>query len=669
MVTRIAIVIAVASLLGLPVVGATAPANVRDVLRIVRLADPHFSPDGKTIAVVETRAHVDTDDFQSEITLVDVASQQVRPLTRERHHAASPRWSPAGDAIGFLAPDADKVMQLYIASMAGGDALQLTRGKDGIEQFAWSPDGTTIAVAMADPKPELSGEDKFRTAFKVGNDDFTISEAVRPVHLWLIPSQGGELKRLTSGTWSLPSSLPPGPPSSPISWSKDGKSIILVRQESPSTGDQFLTRVQVVDIASGQIRSLTGDTTLEGYPVLSPDGASVAYWRARAGQPWNFQDVWLAPYAGGAGRDISVALDKNVYYTRWSPQGDWLLVGANVDTTVGLWRLAPSGAVTPLALGSVTPTNGYWLDADIAANGAIAVVGQTKTDPYELYLLPSGAPPGSAPTALTTANAGLADIALARSETVHWKGPVGRLLDGVITYPANYREGQAYPLVLLVHGGPNSSSRERFSLLPQVLASHDWVVFEPNYRGSDNHGNAFFVAIYKDAGQGPGEDVMSGVAYLKSRGLVDSTRMAVTGWSYGGFMTTWLAGHYPVWKAAVAGAALTDWVEMYDLSDGNVTEPAATGASPYVGDGMAINRKQSPSSSYAKIKAPTLILCDTGDFRVPITQSFSLYRALNDNHVTTEFYAIPTGGHFPGDPVRQMDVYQRWSDWLVRYLK
>ena len=161
---------------------------------------------------------------------------------------------------------------------------------------------------------------------------------------------------------------------------------------------------------------------------------------------------------------------------------------------------------------------------------------------------------------------------------------------------------------------------------------------------------------------------MSGVEYLKGRGLVDPGRMAVSGWSYGGFMTTWLAGHYPVWKAAVAGAAVTDWVEMYNLSDGNVTQSEATGASPYVGDGMALNRRQSPSSAMTKITAPTLIMCNTGDFRVPITQSFGLYRALRDNHVTTEFYAIPSGGHFPGDPVRQMDVFERWVDWIKRFL-
>ncbi len=668
MLVRAAARVAFALLMLTPLIAATTPVTVRDLLRIVRLTDPHFSPDGKTIALVETRARVDaTDEYQSEIILVDVASHQVRPLTRERHHAAAPRWSPAGDAIAFLAPDANKVLQLFTMPLAGGDALQLTHTKDAVEQFAWSPDASTIAIAVADPKPELKGEDKFRTAFKVGNDDMTVSEAVRPVHLYLLPAQGGEPKRLTSGTWSLPSSLPPGPPSSPIAWSKDGKSIILVRQETPSTGDQFLARIQVLDIASGSIRSLTGDTLLEGYPTLSPDGASVAYWRNRDAHPWNVQDVWLAPFAGGAGRDISLTLDKNVYTTRWSPQGDWLLVGGNVDTSVGLWRLTAAGAVTPLNLGSVIPTNSFWLETDIAANGAIAFVGQTKTDPYELYLLPAGS--DSAPLALTQVNAGLADLTLARSETIRWKGPGGRTLDGVITYPINYTAGHAYPLVLYIHGGPNSSSRERFNLMPQILATHDWIVFEPNYRGSDNHGNAFFAAIYKDAGQGPGEDVMSGVAYLKSRGLIDAARMAVTGWSYGGFMTTWLAGHYPEWKAAVAGAPVTDWVEMYDLSDGNVTQWAATGASPYVGDGMAINRRQSPSSTVTKITAPTLVMCDTGDFRVPIPQSFGLYRALKDNHVTTEFYAIPTGGHFPGDPIMQMDVDQRWVDWLVTYLK
>ena len=567
--------------------------------------------------------------------------------------------------LGFLAPDADKVGQLWVASMSGGDALQLTHGKDAISQFAWSPNGQQIAYAVADPKPDLKDEAKFRTAFPIGNDDITTSEAVRPTHLWLIAASGGEPKRLTSGKWSIPSSLPPGPPSSPVQWTHDGKSILIVRQETPSTGDQDKASIQVLDVASGALRALTGKARLEGYPKLSPDGSTVAYWRNRDAKPYEFQDVWLAPEAGGAGHDISVQLDQNVYGTWWSPDGKSLLAGGNIDTTVGLWRLRLDGTHERLDLNGIMPINGYWMDADLGGRGEVAFVGQTKTDPYELYWIPAV---GGAPVALTDKNAGLADLTLGRSETVTWKGPGGRMLDGVLTYPADFHEGRRYPLVLYVHGGPNSSSKERFSVMPQAMATHGWLVFEPNYRGSDNRGNAFFASIYKDAGQGPGEDVMSGVEYLKNRGLVDPNKMAVTGWSYGGYMTTWLAGHYPVWKAAVAGAPVTDWVQMYDLSDGNVTIPFQTGASPYVGDGMALNRRQSPASSVTKIKAPMLIMCDTGDFRVPIAQSFGLYRALKDNNVTTEFWAIPTGGHFPGDPILQMDVYSRWIEWLTRYL-
>jgi len=643
---------------------AQAP-SVRDLIRQVHLSDPQLSPDGRTVAMVEGRADLESDEFYTEVVLVDVPDGRVRPLTRERHHAGSPRWSPTGDRIAFIAPDSAKIGQVFVLPMSGGDALQLTKAKDGVSQFAWSPDGATIAYAVADPKPDLKGEEKFRNAFRVGNDDFTISEAVRPTHLWLISAHGGDAKRLTSGTWSLPSSLPPGPPSSPIMWSKDGKSILIVRQETPSTGDQLRARVQVLEVASGAIRSLTGDTTLEGYPKLSPDGTKVAYWRNRDAHAWEFQDVWLAPFAGGAGHDLSTRLDANLFGTWWLPDGKSLLVGGNTATTVGLWRLGLDGSSARIELAGIMPNNAYWLDLDVGSRGEIVFVGQTKTDPYELYLI---APHGGQARLLTHENASLSDLTLARSETITWKGPQGLPLDGLLTWPADYHEGHAYPLVLLIHGGPNSSSRERFSLLPQLLATHGWFVFEPNYRGSDNRGNAFYASIYRDAGQGPGEDVMSGVDYLKSRGLIDPGHMAVSGWSYGGFMTTWLAGHYPVWKAAVAGAAVTDWIEMYDLSDGNVTVPEGTGASPYIGDGMEVNRRQSPSSAMTKIRAPTLILCNTGDFRVPITQSYGLYRALMDNHVTTEFYAIPSGGHFPGDPVRQMDVYQRWIDWLQRFL-
>lgn len=663
-------VLAGAALLALGSLGARTaeakPVTPRELVRTVKLADPHLSPDGRTIAVVETRPDLESDQFRSEIALVDANDGKSRPFTRERHHAGAPRWSPDGSRLAFTAPDADKHLQVFVASLAGGDALQLTHAKDSVSQFAWSPDGSQIVYAVADPAPELKGEDKFRTAFKVGHDDITVAEPVRPTHLWLIPSEGGEAKRLTKGAWSLPSSLPPGPPSSPVVWTADGKTLIYVEQKTPSTGDQFYSRLMALDVTTGATRAITGETQFEGYPQLSPDGRTIAYWRNRNGEPWQFQDVWLTPFGGGAGRDISTALDKNIYLTRWSPDGGWMLVGANTGTTVGLWRLKPDGSSTRLDLGAVMPNNGYWLDVDLGRDGSIVFVGQTANDPGELYRVPPG---GGAPVLLTHVNAGLADLTLGKTETIHWTGPGGRTLDGVLTYPPGFTPSRRYPLVLYIHGGPNSASRERFGLMPQSLAAKGWVVFEPNYRGSDNAGGAFYASIYKDAGQGPGEDVMSGVEHLKAKGFVDPTRMAVTGWSYGGFMTTWLAGHYPVWKAAVAGAAVTDWSTMYDLSDGNLTIVGQTGISPWARGGREANWRQSPASAFDRIRAPTLIMSDTGDFRVPIAQSYGLFHALEENKVETEFYAIPTGGHFPGDPIRQIDVYDRWIAWLDGHLK
>jgi dipeptidyl aminopeptidase/acylaminoacyl peptidase len=645
---------------------AAHPVTVRDFARVAKLSDPQFSPDGRSVVLTETRADLDDDQYRSELVLVDIASRRLRPLTRDRHHAGSPRWAPAGDAVAFIAPDADKVGQVFVLPMDGGDASQVTHApKDNdVQQFAWSPDGKSIAFVMTDPKPDLKGEARHRDAFEVGNDDFTLTEKPRPSHVWLVSAQGGTAKRLTSGDWSLPSSLPPGAPSSPLTWLPDGKSLLIVRQVSPSTGDQLETRIEVLDVKTGATRFLTGAPRLEGYPLPSPDGAMVAYWCPRDAVPWNFQDVWMAPSAGGGGRDISAALDKNIYGTKWMPDGKSLVVGGNDGTGVGLWTLPVRGAARRIDTHGVMPTNGYWMDFDVARDGDLAFVGQTATDPYELYLMR----PGAAPVALTDENGGLRDLQLGRTETVQWKSTSGRMLDGVVTYPAAFSSTGKYPLVLLIHGGPNSSSRQHISLMPQLLAERGWIVFEPNYRGSDNLDNAFYASIYRDAGQGPGEDVKAGVDALVRRGTIDTGRMAVTGWSYGGFMTTWMLGHYDIWKAAVAGAAVTDWVDMYDLSDGNITTFTQVGGSPYLGDGMKAYRAQSPDSSVTKIKAPTLILTDTGDYRVPPTQSFGLYRALRDNHVPTQLIAIPTGGHFPSDTVRQMDVYQRWVDWLGKYI-
>ena len=174
-------------------------------------------------------------------------------------------------------------------------------------------------------------------------------------------------------------------------------------------------------------------------------------------------------------------------------------------------------------------------------------------------------------------------------------------------------------------------------------------------------------AVINDAGDGPGRDVMSGIEELKRRGMIDETRMAVSGWSYGGYMTAWLTAHYQGWKAAVAGAAVTDWFDWYNMADMNTWSGFGLGGSPWTNDNAMNYWKQSPMAYAHQIKTPTLILSTTGDPRVTVTQSYKLYHALKDNGTTVQFIAYPVGGHFPPDPVHQRDVYKRWIDWIAKY--
>src|SRR3989442_253636 len=243
-------------------------------------------------------------------------------------------------------------------------------------------------------------------------------------------------------------------------------------------------------------------------------------------------------------------------------------------------------------------------------------------------------------------------------ERFEWPGPDGFHNDGVVTYPPGFVRGKQYPLVLIIHGGPTAASVRAFSLFSQAVAAHDYIVFSPNYRGSDNLGNAYQRAIFNDAGDGPGRDVMAGIAALVKLGVVDTTGIAVSGWSYGGYMTSWLIGHYHVWKAAVAGAAVTNLVDQYNMADFNVLErfSFAGFGSPWTGQALQAYRDQSPISYAAAMKTPTLILSDVRDARVTVTQSYELYHALRDNGVPVKFVAYPVDGHFPGDPVRTTDV-------------
>jgi dipeptidyl aminopeptidase/acylaminoacyl peptidase len=636
-----------------------------DFAKIVTVSSPAISHDGTRIAAVISRVNMKDDRHDTQLVLIDVKTGAQQPLTFDRLGIGNPQWSPDDSRLAFEAEaetgkDKAKKGQVFVLAMSGGDAQKITDASQGVEQFAWSPDGASIAYATPDPPDEKALAQK-EDSFEMGDDGLFTSAAPRPQHIWIVKADGSGNRRLTSGTWSLPASAPNvgGPP--PLSWSRDGQWIVFPRRATPSIGDASESTIWAVNAQNGQLRKLTTHERFENAPLFSPDGSDVSYEFRRNGDPASLTDVYVAPATGGDGNDVTAPLDLDIGAAKWMPDGKSLVVEADQGTRRYLWIQTLGGGAKKLSLGDLEP--GAF---SIGPQGEIALVASTEDRASELYFLES---PDAQSRKLTNVNAWMDQLALGKNEGFDWDGPNNFQEDGVVTYPAGYDASKKYPLVLEIHGGPSAASIEGFDSFGQLLAAQGFIVFEPNYRGSTNLGNAYEKAIFGDSGDGPGRDVMAGIAALEKHASIDESRIGVSGWSYGGYMTTWMIGHYHIWKTAVAGAPVTDFVNQYDWADNNVGRKYIYSGSPWVGDNMAKYREASPITYVGDVTTPLLLLHDVRDPRVSITNSFEFFHALKDRGQPVTFIAFPVVGHFPPDPVHQVQVYKDWSGWMVEHLK
>ncbi len=522
---------------------------------LVNLSNPKISPDGTKILVIGREVNIEENKYVNTLWLIDIKEKNAIALTKDKPTVSHPEWSPIGDYISFLAKGENNKKQIFKLPVNGNKALPITQSTEGIMNYKWSPDGRLFSYIQKDPRPENNGN-KYNKSFEVGYDWYLAEEAARPLHIWICSTNGDNGYQLTTGEAGFSSLL------GNFEWSPDSNEIVFVQQPKPHSSEFLNSSLQLINIKTKEITILDNGPGAPSEPSFTKDGA-ILYSKALGGKPgFNSYGLFLVDKKGKKNKYISQNIDRNVIDHIWFPNNQFI-TGAPNGTSVGLWRGTLNGTFEKLDTKNITPSIGRTVKPllnhlDIGPSGEIAFVGSTSQEASQLYFMKDSQ---SIPEKITTFNESISQLNLGKVNSIDWKSEDGFYEDGVVTYPPGFSSDKKYPLVLYIHGGPMGFSSQSFNFFAQALAAQGWVVFEPNYRGSNNLGNAYQSAVINDAGEGPGKDVMAGIDTMKKMGFIDEEKIAVSGWSYGGFMTVWLTSHYQGWKAAVAGAAVTDWFD------------------------------------------------------------------------------------------------------------
>jgi dipeptidyl aminopeptidase/acylaminoacyl peptidase len=635
-----------------------------DYRRLVSLSSAAISPDGRFAAVVASRVDWDEDRRIRELLLVDVGTRTSRSVLIGRKGLDAPTFSPDGKLLAFLANDSKSHAQIYVMNADGARVRQVTHGQSDVDGYAWRPDSAGFAYTATDAEPKRRGADRFRDSFVFTTEPITARSHPRPDHVFVQSLTAANPVQLTFGRQNSVA---------PLSWSPDGRHIAFVLTPNAITNDESFSRAAVVDVRSKRIRAITGRRMWEGTPLFSPDGTRIAYTYSDGDPQVRITQLYVTGANGGGGVVISSAIDRTIGDAVWMAGGTSLIVTVPDKTTNAFYRLTLGGrAPVRLNVGDVTPgvplitTGGASasLQNAVSRNGSIAFIGTSTSQPPELFVrLGNGVT-----QQLTHVNSAFArSIQWGAAERITFPTSLGITADGVLYKPPHFMTGRKYPLVVYIHGGPTDPSLRIFDFWAQVMAARGWLVLRPNYRGSPNLGSAYQHAVLYDPEDGPGKDIMSALSTVRARGIVDDRRIAVSGWSYGGIMTAWLISKYHVWAAAVSGASVNDWITDYGTADDSLADRDLLHGSPFVGNNAAEWRAVS-AISYAKdVTTPVLILSDIGDNRDPFATSSMYWRALRDNHKDATLRTWPVDGHFPSDPVRTVDVFHYWIDYIARH--
>ena len=615
------------------------------------ISNLQFSPDGNYLLYSTRNANFETNTWDRKYRLKDISSMEEVIMKFDQKNVRGIKWSPSGKYISFIA-SAKGNAQIHIQDFPNGTIKMISNHSANISAYYWSHDETKIAFLAQDTLPHKPESEKFITAFEVGPQGYLVEGEPLPTHLYILDLVNESQTRLTDGSWTV---------SSGINWSHNDHKLVFTKKADAYSSRWNDSEIMYYDLITESLTPFSNHKKFEYIPEFITKNNHLLYGYRADQNPAGMTDLFVK-YEDGSTTNLTAAVDRNIKSFHWFEAQNAMLAYGQDGTTDAVWIISLDGKVKK------TPFSNNFVISDLTMSnsGNIALIASSGNQPSEIFYLEDH---NTAPVQITDYNDSFKKMKLGQAETIEWQTDLDITTNGVVTYPPNFSEENKYPLVLMVHGGPTASSMQRFNARSQELARNGWIVFEPNYRGSNNNGDAFQEAIMNDGGEGPGRDVMAGIEALKSRGYIDEDKIAVTGWSYGGFMTAWLISRYPdVWKAAVAGAAPVDYTDMTSLSRMNMTLRHAITNSPWVGDNYQIHYDMSPLKNLSRIKTPTLIMSKIEDQVVSVTGSFKLYHALIANNIPVQFIAYPGGGHSPSDPVNSKDVLDRWVVWLKKYL-